>query len=114
MSSDHFTVRAVVLFLGATALAGLGGLVYLIRVGVSGADLAIVAGPAGTALGALATLLARTSTSGGTSPVEVVNPPADPVNVAEAGNADTVILVFAVIVIAISIGALFAFDVVPN
>lgn len=61
--TDRFTVRAVVVFLGAGMLTGLLGLIWLVgRTDVRDAALlAVIAGPTGTALGALGTLLARTS-----------------------------------------------------
>lgn len=80
--TDRFTVRAVVVFLGVFALLGLLGLLWLIHGGADPQLLAIPAGLAGTALGALGTLLASTSSShGDPSPVEVVNDPAQPVPV---------------------------------
>lgn len=83
--TDNFTVRAVVMLLGVFALVGLVGLIWLIDHGsVSDAALlAIIAGPTGTALGSLGTLLARTSTDH-PAPVQVVNPPNDPVQVEDA------------------------------
>ena len=78
MTTDNFTVRAVVLFLGIAVLAGLGGIIWLIaRGGTDAALLAIPAGITGTALGGLGTLLART----GRDQVEVINSPAAPVPV---------------------------------
>lgn len=81
--TDTFTVRAVVCFLGAAALVGLVGLFWL--VGTTdvrdAALLAIVAGPTGTVIGALSTLLARTGTDSTPQPVNVMNTPADPVPV---------------------------------
>lgn len=73
MSTDRFTVRAVVLLLGAIALAGMismGVLIALLArdavnrdVASIAALVAIIGSPTGVALGALSTLLARTSTS---------------------------------------------------
>lgn len=60
--TDRFTVRAVVIFLGLITLLGMAELGLLIATTDvrDAALLAILAGPTGTALGALATLLART------------------------------------------------------
>lgn len=84
---DRWTERAVVVMLGVFALVGLGGLIWLIDHGsvTDAALLAIIAGPTGTALGSLGTLLARL---GGDRPaeVQVVNTPLDPVPVAEGDN----------------------------
>lgn len=84
--TDRFTVRAVVCFLGVAMLVGLVGLIWL--VGTTdvrdAALLAVVAGPTGTVIGSLGTLLARTG-SDTAQPVQVVNTAADPalVEVAE-------------------------------
>lgn len=58
--TDSFVVRAVVLLLGAFALIGLAGLIFLVWSGTAGSDLAIVGGPTGVALGALGALLVST------------------------------------------------------
>lgn len=71
---DKFVVRAVVCFLGVAVLLGLGGIIWLIASDPSSADaalLAIVAGPTGTALGALGSLLVRVGGSDGGSPTPV-------------------------------------------
>lgn len=60
MVTDTFTVRAVVLLIGAFAVVGLVGLVFLIWSGTQSADLAIVSGPLGVALGALSAVLVST------------------------------------------------------
>lgn len=74
MTQDRFTVRAVVCFLGVGMLVGLIGLIWLVGTTSvkDAALLAVIAGPTGTALGSLGTLLART---GSEAPVEtrVVN-----------------------------------------
>lgn len=85
--TDRFTVRAVVLLLGAFALIGLGGLIWLIGGAKNATDatlLAVVAGPTGTALGALGTLLARTSV-GDDAPLPVAGPGGGPVPVNDVG-----------------------------
>lgn len=58
--TDRFTVRAVVVFLGAFALTGLVGLVWLIAHDAAAASLTVVSGLTGTALGSLGTILATT------------------------------------------------------
>lgn len=81
------TVFLVVVFLGVATLLGMGGLIWLVGTTdvKDAALLAIVAGPTGTALGALATLLASTRTEAGPpAPVVVANAPTDPVPVESA------------------------------
>lgn len=86
--TDTFTVRAVVLMLGLFALLGLGGLVWLVDHGVDGDQLAIIAGPTGTALGALGAVLVSTRSAGDPpQPVHITNPPAAPVPVEEVPDA---------------------------
>jgi hypothetical protein len=82
--TDRFTVRAVVVFLGAVTMLGLGGLIWLVgRTDVRDAALlGLIAGPTGTALGALGTLLART----GVDPVPVSGPAGGPVPVNDVGS----------------------------
>lgn len=77
--TDRFTVRAVVFFLGLITMLGMGALWHLVATTEvrDAALLAILAGPTGTALGALATLLARTGSD--TQPVVVENKPSEPV-----------------------------------
>lgn len=79
--TDRFTVRAVVIFLGVGMLVGLIGLIWLVGTTSvkDAALLAVIAGPTGTALGSLGTLLARTG--GEAQDVNVINPPTDPVPV---------------------------------
>lgn len=83
--ADRFTVRAVVIFLGVGMLVGLIGLIWLVGTTSvkDAALLAVIAGPTGTALGSLGTLLART---GSEAPIDthVVNEPDDPVQTEEA------------------------------
>lgn len=62
MTTDTFTVRLVVAILGVFALIALGGLVWLVQDGTPGAELAIISTPMGLALGAVAGILAKTST----------------------------------------------------
>lgn len=82
--TDRFTVRAVVCFLGAGMLLGLAGLIWLVaRGGTDAALLGVVAGPTGTALGALGTLLARTSVEDQNPQVVVANAPDQPVPVTQ-------------------------------
>jgi hypothetical protein len=76
--TDRFTVRAVVCFLGVGMLVGLIGLIWLVGTTSvkDAALLAVIAGPTGTALGSLGTLLARTGSETST-PVTVMNEPDD-------------------------------------
>lgn len=85
--TDRFTVRAVVCFLGSATLLGLGGLIWLVGTTnvKDAALLAVVAGPTGTALGALGTMLASTRTIDA-QPVTVVNEPDEAVPVADTGK----------------------------
>lgn len=73
--TDRFTVRAVVCFLGVGMLVGLIGLIWLVGTTSvkDAALLAVIAGPTGTALGSLGTLLARTGSEVGALPVTVTN-----------------------------------------
>ena len=85
MTQDRFTVRAVVCFLGVGMLVGLLGLIWLVGTTSvkDAALLAVIAGPTGTALGSLGTLLART---GSETPVDthIVNESDDPVPTEDA------------------------------
>lgn len=82
--TDKFTVNAVVVFLGSGMMLGLAGLIWLVSRGHGDpAALAVVAGPTGTALGALGTLLARTS-SNPEDGVRITNPPSEPVPTVES------------------------------
>lgn len=83
--TDKGTIRAVVILLGLFALVGLSGMIYLIDRETEADMLAILAGPMGTALGALASILVSTrSQSAEPQEVIVANPPGDPVVTAEA------------------------------
>ncbi len=90
------TVLAVVVSLALFAIGALAGTIYLIDSGASEGAVAIVVGPMGVALGALASVLNSTrstlgandveptvvagmQTIGGAQDVTVVNPPSDPV-----------------------------------
>lgn len=79
--TDTRIVLTVIVLLGLFALAGLGGTVWLISVNTDASSVATVSGLTGTALGAVATMLASTrSTSGdaGTVTASVdVTAPAD-------------------------------------
>ena len=80
MSTDKFTINAVVVGLIALGLAVIVGAVVLTLNDKQVSD--ALWGLAGTAVGALGSLLARTTTSDGEpTPVNVVNVPADPVPV---------------------------------
>lgn len=78
MSTDRFTVRAVVVFLGIGMLASLGLGGYLAAVGRTVPDFVISLGSG--AIGALGAVLARTSTD---EPQQVVGPAGGPVAVEE-------------------------------
>lgn len=75
-------------FLGSATLLGMAGLIWLVGTTAvkDAALLAVVAGPTGTALGALGTMLASTRTVDTPSPVTVVNEPEDAVPVADASK----------------------------
>lgn len=80
--TDTKVVLSVVLLLGAFALGGLGGAIWLISTGSPAESIAIISGLSGTALGSLGTLLASTrSQPEAPAPVNVVNTSADPVPV---------------------------------
>lgn len=82
--TDKGTIRLVIVLLGLFAILGLAGVVYLIDGGTSAALVAVVSTPMGVALGSLGTMLASTRTvAEPIVPVQVVNPPAQPVPVAE-------------------------------
>lgn len=61
-STDSRVVLAVVVLLGVFGLLGMGGLIWLVHSGADGNAVAIIAGPTGTAVGALAAVLATTRT----------------------------------------------------
>lgn len=86
--SDRFTVRAVVVFLGIITLVGMAALWHLVATTEvrDAALLAILAGPTGTALGALSTLLARTGADNHPQPVQVMNQAGDAVPVTDEGG----------------------------
>lgn len=73
---DRFVVRSVVVFLGVATLIGLMGLIWLVDQGKASdaALLAVVAGPTGSALGALSALLVHT----GSEPTPTPTPPGTP------------------------------------
>lgn len=71
----------VIILLGVFALVSLLGTIWLIANKADQGSVAVVSGLCGTALGALGTILSRTS--GDTQQVQVVNPPSDPVPVEE-------------------------------
>lgn len=80
--TDRFTVRAVVCFLGVGMLVGLVGLIWLVgKTDIKDAGLlAVIAGPTGTALGALGAVLVSTRTTDGPpAEVKVVNDDRDAV-----------------------------------
>lgn len=79
--TDTKVVLAVVLLLGAFALGGLGGTIWLIHGGSPAEAVAITAGLTGTALGSLGTLLASTRSGTVAQPVEVTNSPQNAVPV---------------------------------
>lgn len=83
--TDIRIVRMVVLFLGMFCIGALAAMAWLIHGKTPGAELAIIAGPMGTALGALGAVLVSTRTQAEEpTPVTVVNPDADPVPVEAA------------------------------
>lgn len=78
--TDRFVVRAVVVSLAAATMLGMALTAWLVSRDTPADSVAVIASMAGTALGALATLLARTSVVA--EQVEVVNEPTEPVPVA--------------------------------
>jgi hypothetical protein len=82
--TDIRIVRMVVLFLGVFCLGSLTAMSWLIHGKTPGAELAIIAGPMGTALGALGAVLVSTRTTNeAPQPVSVTNTAADPIPVEE-------------------------------
>ena len=79
MSTDRFTVNAVVVGLILLGLAVIVGAVVLTLNDKAVSD--ALWGLAGTAVGALGSLLARTTTNDDPTPVNVVNAAVDPVPV---------------------------------
>lgn len=71
-------VLAVVIGLAVIAGVGLVGLIVLAKDDTAAASLAVVAGPTGTAIGALASVLARTSTDNSTVPDPIDTTPTAP------------------------------------
>lgn len=61
--TDRAVVLAVVAALGSVAAIGLAGVVWLASTNVAGETLAVVVGPVGVAIGALASVLSSTRTS---------------------------------------------------
>lgn len=61
--TDRKVVLIVVLMLGVFALGGLAALAWLIHGKTPGSELAIISGPMGVALGALAAVLVSTRTT---------------------------------------------------
>lgn len=82
--SDKLTLRMIVGFMGAVALAVVGGIIWLADHGKTLTDAGIALG--GVALGNLGTFLVSTHGSNEPAAVEVVNPPAAPVPVEPAGD----------------------------
>ncbi len=90
MSTDRFTVQMVVTFIGVASVLIISGIILLAYLGREVPEPLSTLG--GAAIGALGTLLARTSTADRRGdgaeavPVEVKNSPGEPVPVtAEAG-----------------------------
>lgn len=76
--TDKFTVRSVVLLLGAFALVGIAGLIWLIDHQAASENLAIVSGLTGTALGALGAVLVSTRTvTDSPQPVRIEDEPVE-------------------------------------
>jgi hypothetical protein len=78
--TDRLTVLAVVMFIGIATLVGMGGLIWLVGTTdvQDAATLAVIAGPTGTALGILGTLLVSTRTvPAEPTPVTVVDEPVE-------------------------------------
>lgn len=99
--NDRFVVRAVVLFLGAVVLVGLGLGGYLSAVGRPVPDFVI--GTTAAALGGLTGILVKT----GTDPMQVVAPPGRPVEVDPVEGGQSVLAIFVAIVLAALVLKLF-------
>lgn len=72
--TDRRTINLVVALIGAVAIIGLAGTIWLVTIKVDAASVAIVSGLAGTALGGLVGVLASTR-SGPQPMVETQGPP---------------------------------------
>lgn len=96
MSNDQSTVRLVIGSLALLALSVVVGGIALAFADRSLPGELIAIGSA--AAGAVGGILSRTGPTGPT-PVEVVNPRADPVNVSEAGQSIVVVLLTVIAVI---------------
>ena len=94
--TDKGTIRIVVVALSLAALGGEVALALLVWSKVPAAELAVVAGLAGQALGALTGMLI--STRSDPQEVTVSNEPSDPIPVEEAGHADLSYVVVAALV----------------
>lgn len=87
--TDRLVILVVVVSLAVFATLGMAGLIYLVAVHVSGNDLAIIATPTGTALGALGALLVSTRSTP-TEPTPVTGAPGgEPVAVVETPSPRT-------------------------
>lgn len=113
--TDRFTVRAVVCFLGVITMLGIAALWHLVATTEvrDAALLAILAGPTGTALGALATLLARTG-SDTSQPVHVVNSPTDAVPTVDVKDDSGVTAVELCLIVIAAVAVLWACGVIPR
>lgn len=90
-ATSKTTINLVVIFLGVFALAALGAVTYLIDQNASAANVAIIVGPMGVALGAVGGVLASTR-SPIAAQLPVVTPPehiaAPPVGTVEPAQPD--------------------------
>ncbi len=77
--TDKGTVRIVVVFIGIITLVLISGAIFLVSVNKTVPD--PIWTLAGGSLGAFSAMLVSTRTANGATPVNVVNPPANPVPV---------------------------------
>lgn len=91
MSTERGTIFMVVGFIGSFTIIALLSMVWMVTSGSEPSD-QVYGGLftlIGTGLGALGSMLVRTSSSSDTQDVSVVNPPSDPVPTEEASAVAT-------------------------
>lgn len=106
MTNDQSTVRLVIGALALLAFATVVGGIYLTAADKSLPGEIIAIGSA--AAGAIGGILARTGSPSTPQAVEVVNPRADPVNVAEAGHVDSTMALLVVVALIAVVALLVA------
>lgn len=76
--TDRRTINLVVALIGAVAIIGLAGTIWLVTIDVDAANVAIVSGLAGTALGGLVGVLASTRSAPLSDPTTPIVDPTTP------------------------------------